>query len=367
MTTQRKNINKEQFFTNHETARRLANWIKEQDWYSSITRTIEPSAGDGAWLDVGLQVDEAYDIDPKHDDVKEIEDWLTYDVGKVKGKTLYVGNPPFGRMGKLAKAFMNHCVETGDYIAFILPAAMAKITQIRQIDPRLHLIHQEDLLDETFRFERDGKVVSTVFQVWERRDELRVDPKKRTSCSDFSFATTTEFTYENALSEFLKRGLLEKPLNKIQDEIDTKSQTIRDLTKKLKLSGVDLTNDDELKQLKLEVKSLKAEKKDLKESCMNILKNFSQRPADVPEDVDIAICTHGSGVGKVHGKNFNSKSTRTHRFIRIENPNLQKEKLIKRLRSLDYESIYKYSTGATCVSKEEIVYLYCKKYLTNEL
>lgn len=316
MTTQRKNINNEQFFTNHETARRLANWIKEQDWYSSITRTIEPSAGDGAWLDIGLQVDEAYDIEPMHDDVEKIDDWLTYDVGKVKGKTLYVGNPPFGRMGKLAKAFMNHCVETGDYIAFILPAAMAKITQIRQIDKRLHLIHQEDLLDETFRFERDGKVVSTVFQVWERRDELRVDPKKRTSCSDFSFATTSEVTFESIASQIIAKGLD---------------------------SG-----------LRKEIVAL------LKES-------FSQRPADVPEGVDIAICTHGSGVGKVFPKNFNSKSTRTHRFINIDNENLTKEELTKRLRSLDYESIYKYSTGATCVSKEEIVYLYCKKYLTDEL
>ncbi len=316
MTTQRKNINNEQFFTNYETARRLANWIQDQDWYPTIARTIEPSAGDGAWLDVGLHIDEAYDIEPMHARVTKVDDWLTYDPGEVKGKTLYVGNPPFGRMGKLAKAFMNHCAKTGDYIAFILPASLAKITQIRQIDPHLHLIHQEDLLDETFRFERDGKVVSTVFQVWERRAELRVDPKKRTSCSDFSFATTSEVTFESIASQIIAKGL----------------------DKGFRKEIVDL----------------------LKES-------FSQRPADVPKGVDIAICTHGSGVGKVHGKNFNSKSTRTHRFINIDNPNLQKEKLIKRLRSLDYESIYKYSTGATCVSKEEIVYLYCKKYLTNEL
>ena len=316
MTTQRKNINNEQFFTNYETAKRLGEWLRWQEWYPTITRTIEPSAGDGAWLDIGLHIDEAYDIEPMHDRVTKIDDWLTYDPGEVKGKTLYVGNPPFGRMGKLAKAFMNHCAKTGDYIAFILPASLAKITQIRQIDPHLHLIHQEDLLHETFRFERDGKVVSTVFQVWERRAELRVDPKKRTSCSDFSFETTSEVTFESIASQIIAKGL----------------------DKGLRKEIVDLLKD-----------------------------SFSQRPAEVPKGADIAICTHGSGVGKVHGKNFNSKSTRTHRFINIDNPDLQKEKLIKRLRSLDYQSIYKYSTGATCVSKEEIVYLYCKKYLTNEL
>ena len=78
--------------------------FKSKDWYSSITRTIEPSAGDGAWLDVGLQVDEAYDIEPMHDSVQKVDDWLTYDVGSIEGKTLYVGNPPFGRMGKLGKS-----------------------------------------------------------------------------------------------------------------------------------------------------------------------------------------------------------------------------------------------------------------------
>jgi hypothetical protein len=316
MTTQRKNINKEQFFTNHSTAERLADWIKSQDWYSSITRTIEPSAGDGAWLDIGLQVDEAYDIEPMHSSVTKIEDFLTYDIQpETEGKLLFVGNPPFGRMGKLAKAFVNKCAKSGDYIAFILPASMTKITQVRQIDQNLHLIHQEDLLDETFRFERDGKVVSTVFQVWERREEKRVDQQKLLSCSDFSFAATSEVTFSSVVSQLIMNGL----------------------------------------------------SKDFRQQALDILKeSFAQRPAEAPLEVDIAICTHGAGVGKIHTSGFKSKSTRTHRFIKI-NSEIKKAELVKRLRALDYDSIHKYSTGATCVSKEEIVYLYCKKYLTSEI
>ena len=310
MTTQRKEIRNEQFFTNDETAARLARFLESQSWFTNVTRVIEPSAGDGAWLRA-MHVDEAYDIEPMHPDVQKIDDFLTHDcTSEESGKLLYVGNPPFGRMGKLAKAFINKCAETGDYIAFILPASMAKVTQIRQLNKNLHLIYQEDLLDETFRFERDGKVVSTVFQVWERRPELRIDPKKRTSCDDFSFVKTSEVTYANVAEQLIQQGV----------------------------------------------------DKGLKSSIVKILaETLSQRPAEAPTHADLAICTHGSGVGKIHTGNFKTKSTRTHRFIQIDS-DIDKKELTKRLRSLDYESIYRYSTGATCVSKEEIVQLYEAKY-----
>ena len=41
---------------------------------------------------------------------------------------------------------------------------------------------------------------------------------------------------------------------------------------------------------------------------------------------------------------------------------LDKKKLIDRLRKLDYNSIVKYTVGADCISTEEIVYLYNKKW-----
>ena len=70
MTTQRQNIKNEQFFTNLETAERLCEIVKSQPWFSrkNITRIIEPSAGDGAFLGF-INVDLAYDIEPKHPDV----------------------------------------------------------------------------------------------------------------------------------------------------------------------------------------------------------------------------------------------------------------------------------------------------------
>ena len=188
MTTQRKNVNNEQFFTNFETAKRLALVIQEQPWFEQITKIVEPSAGDGAWLDAML-IHESYDIAPKHPNVKQ-QDFLSVSFSvQNDGKLLYVGNPPFGRMGKTAKAFMRKCASTGDYIAFILPASFAKITQIRQMPNNFHLVYQEDLLNETFRFERDGKKVATIFQIWEKRSYKRQDSKRNSKCDDFEFTT----------------------------------------------------------------------------------------------------------------------------------------------------------------------------------
>ena len=315
MTTQRKNINKEQFFTQYETAERLAKFLEEQSWFSRITKVVEPSAGDGAWLKA-MHVHEAYDIDPKHPDVK-LQDFLSDDFSVVNdGKVLYVGNPPFGRMGKLAKQFINKCSETGDYIAFILPASFAKVSMIRQVPKNFHLIYQEDLLEETFRFEREGKKVSTVFQIWEKRSEPREDPVRTNICEDFEFVRESEYSPINASNDILKKFP--------------------------NLSASD--------------------KKRLKNATESTIKdNFSQRPAECPKDADIAICTHGSGVGKVHGSGFQNKSTRTHRHIKIKSL-ISKKELVDRLRKLDYNSIVRYTVGATCISTEEIVYLYTKKY-----
>jgi len=311
MTTQRKEINNEQFFTNFETAERLAKVIESQPWFSDITKVIEPSAGDGAWLKA-MQVDEAYDIEPMHDDVI-FQDFLDPKfVIKREGSILSVGNPPFGRMGKLAKCFMHRCAEYSDYIAFILPASFAKVTQTRQLPEYFHLIYQEDLLDETFRFEKDGKKVSTVFQIWERRDTKRVDPPRRNTCEDFGWSRIGEVTYGSVANQIM--ALLEN-------------------------------------------KSMNTKKK-----VVALMKeSLSQRAAPVPEDADIAICTHGSAAGKILAGNFSTVSSRTHRFIKIKSK-ITKSVLAKRLRSLDYESIFKYTVGATCVSTEEIVHLYTQKY-----
>ena len=279
MTTQRKNINKEQFFTQPETAEKLSQWLKGQDWFQNVTEIIEPSAGDGVWLD-HLPVTQAYDLEPKSDRVKQA-DYLETEIPYKKG-SLMVGNPPFGRMGSLAMKFVKKGCNEVDYIAFILPASFGKESVKRRVPKRFHLAHQVDMLDETFRFERDGRKVPVVFQVWERRAEDRVDPVMLDHCKDFSFIKVTSPTTGPA--------------------------------------------------------------------------------SPAPTNADIAICTHGSGYGKVKLKNHSSLNTRTHRFIKS---NIDKEILSERLKSLNWQEVAKFTVGAPCLSTKEIVAAYEKCFISS--
>jgi len=275
-TTQRQNIDKEQFFTQFETAERLSNWIKSQPWFENVTDIIEPSAGDGAWLKF-LPVTKAYDLEPRSEGIVQA-DYLETKI-PYKEKTLIVGNPPFGRMGSLAMEFVKKGCEEADYIAYILPASFGKKSVMRRLPKKFHLLYQEDLLDETFRFERDGRKVSVVFQVWERRAEDRKDPVLRDSCKDFSFIK------------------------------------------------------------------------------VNSPPSGPAKPA--PDNADIAICTHGSGYGKIHLSNHSDLNSRTHRFIKS---NIESEKLAQRLGSIAWEDVAKYTVGAPCLSTKEIVYAYENKF-----
>lgn len=278
MTTQRKNINKEQFFTQPETAEKLSQWIKGQGWFQNVTEIIEPSAGDGVWLD-SLPVTQAYDLEPKSDRVKQA-DYLKTEILYKKG-SLMVGNPPFGRMGSLAMEFVKKGCKEVDYIAFILPASFGKESVKRRVPKSFHLIHQVDMLNETFRFERHGRKVPVVFQVWERQEKERVDPIMPDSCKDFSFIKVTSPTTGAA--------------------------------------------------------------------------------SPAPTNADVAICTHGSGYGKVKLDNHSSLNTRTHRFIKS---NIDKQILAERLKTLNWKEVAKYTVGAPCLSTKEIVDAYKKSFLS---
>ena len=63
----RRNVDREQFYTQRDTAHRLAKWLKHN---VKVDQWIEPAAGNGVWLDC-LDITAAYDIKPQHQAVKE--------------------------------------------------------------------------------------------------------------------------------------------------------------------------------------------------------------------------------------------------------------------------------------------------------
>lgn len=99
-----------------------------------------------------------------------------------------IGNPPFGRNGALARAFLRHATAFADVIVFILPASFAKASMQRSIDRHFHLVHQTQLGAASFETCEGLRKVRTVLQIWEKRDHPRAeDACLQAAQEDFEF------------------------------------------------------------------------------------------------------------------------------------------------------------------------------------
>ena len=188
MTTQRQNIKLERFYTHPETARYCVDKLKGLPWFRSATEFIEPTAGSGVWLKVlpPHTPTLAYDLDPRHPLVKK-QDYLNLNLGYKKGRVA-IGNPPFGRRGKLAKQFINKLADECDYICFLLPLSFVKSTVQSDINPYLHLVYEEVMGSQKFSGPDAGTGgVSCVFQVWKKEPFQREKPEVILTHEDFTF------------------------------------------------------------------------------------------------------------------------------------------------------------------------------------
>ena len=105
------------------------------------------------------------------------QDWFTFDT-RIAGRTLVVGNPPFGVQCSLAVRFVNHAFENvgADVVAFILPRSFRKASVQRRLFRHAHLVDECVLEPNSFDLEGEDYNLQAVFQVWERRRTERVDP-----------------------------------------------------------------------------------------------------------------------------------------------------------------------------------------------
>jgi hypothetical protein len=165
---------KDQFFTSEKDVNHCFNVFK--NYMSSVGETIkdywfiEPSAGDGAFLNV-LPSNKtiALDIEPNHKNIIQTDyfDWMP-----TKGDRKYIvfGNPPFGLRGHLALKFIEHSYEFADYVCFILPQLFesdGKGSPRKRIS-NYNLVHSEKL--NTFFHDPSGKEmkINVVFQIWSK-------------------------------------------------------------------------------------------------------------------------------------------------------------------------------------------------------
>jgi hypothetical protein len=171
---------KDQYYTKASVAKKCVDVILATVSNSDIYQWIEPSAGDGAFLKVLPSTADriGIDLEPKAPGIQQgnFLDWAPVS----QKKRIFFGNPPFGRQGSLAKAFIKHASLYADIIAFILPRSFVKPSMSRAFPLNFHLIHSNELDKKSFEVNKEEYDVPCVFQIWQRAATDRlVDPPVR--------------------------------------------------------------------------------------------------------------------------------------------------------------------------------------------
>jgi hypothetical protein len=164
---------KDQFFTPVETATKcfqiFVDVIQSFGENSNDFKYIEPSAGDGSFLQV-LPLDTiSLDIEPRHTSIINA-DYLTWYPSDKNHKYCVFGNPPFGLRGNVALKFINHSFEFADYVCFILPQLFESDGKgvPRKRVKGFNLIHSSKLISDFYEPNGNSIKINTIFQIWSK-------------------------------------------------------------------------------------------------------------------------------------------------------------------------------------------------------
>jgi len=171
---------KEQYYTNLDVVNLC---LEEVQKHIDLTgRTLlEPCGGTGEFIEgfqrLGVPTTDiiSYDIEPKHWLVQQ-GNYLETDFSAYKN-LISITNPPFGRASSLAKKFFNHGAKHCEYICYLVPKAWRKWTVHNSLDKDFWLIADIDIPKDCFYLadgtKNDKSVLSTIFQIWRRKDKKR--------------------------------------------------------------------------------------------------------------------------------------------------------------------------------------------------
>lgn len=163
---------KDQFFTPVETA------VKCFQIFTDVINTygenpndfkyIEPSAGDGRFLQVLPTDTIALDIEPRHPSVINA-DYLNWYPSENNNFVVF-GNPPFGLRGHAALKFINHSFNFANYVCFILPQLFESDGKgvPRKRVKGYNLIHSTKLLSDFYEPCGNRIKINTIFQIWSK-------------------------------------------------------------------------------------------------------------------------------------------------------------------------------------------------------
>lgn len=160
---------KDQFFTPQNIAEKYWNIVKHEIKNYNEYIFIEPSAGDGSFLNFLPPNSIGLDIEPRSPKVQK-QDYLTWKPDDMSKKYIVIGNPPFGLRGHLALNFINYSYKFADYVCFILPQLFESDGKgsPRKRVKGYNLIYSE-LLSIFFYNPANQKIkVNGVFQIWSK-------------------------------------------------------------------------------------------------------------------------------------------------------------------------------------------------------
>ena len=160
----------DKFYTKKEVAMYCINLFKEYVTPNNDDLIIEPSAGNGGFIDAikSLKCNyEFYDLEPEHEEIVK-QDYLLYNTTNNNNtqKIHIVGNPPFGRQSSLAIKFIKKSCHFCTSISFILPKSFKKDSLKKTFPLNFHLLFEIDLPENSFLVNKQEHNVPCIFQIW---------------------------------------------------------------------------------------------------------------------------------------------------------------------------------------------------------
>jgi predicted RNA methylase len=179
--TQKKGLNRntiDKYYTKPSVVKQCIKLVKKYINISNNDLIIEPSAGNGSFIDGIKNISsnyKFYDLEPEHNEVSK-QDFLEFDYKELLpqfSNIHIIGNPPFGRQSSMAIKFIKKCCLFSNTISFILPKSFKKDSMKKHFEKHYHLIHEIDLLDNSFLVNNIECDVPCVFQIWQKKEEIR--------------------------------------------------------------------------------------------------------------------------------------------------------------------------------------------------
>ena len=175
----RKTIDK--YYTSPSIVNKCMKLVKEQINIQPNDLCIEPSAGDGAFINEIKSLFKNYkfyDLEPENSEIIK-QDYLNYNYNatvdnETKVNNIHIiGNPPFGRQSSLAIKFIKKSSEYCDSISFILPKSFKKESLKKHFPLHFHLVYEYDLPENSFIVGNKKYDVPCVFQIWIKKTTHR--------------------------------------------------------------------------------------------------------------------------------------------------------------------------------------------------